>query len=55
VRWNRASSGPAPTLKSVSATQLRRYLPADTPGVTPEQRAEALRARRRGVQLRRRW
>ena len=55
VRWNRSSSGPEPRLKSVPASELRQHLPADTPVVTPAQRDEALRARRRGVQRRRRW
>ena len=55
VRWNRSSSGPLPTLKSLQASELRRHLPAETPVVTPEQRDRALRLRRRGVQWRRRW
>jgi hypothetical protein len=55
IRWNRSSSRPEPTLKSVPASELRRHLPADTPIVTPPQRDESLRARRRGVQWRRRW
>jgi hypothetical protein len=55
IRWNRSSSGPLPTLKSLPASELRRHLPADTPVVSPAQRDETLRARRRGVQRRRRW
>jgi hypothetical protein len=55
IRWNRASSGPTPALTSVPAAELRRHLSPDTPVVTPEQRDESLRARRRGVQWRRRW
>jgi hypothetical protein len=55
IRWNRSSSGPEPALKSVPVAKLRQHLPADTPVVTPAQRDEALRARRRGVQWRRRW
>jgi hypothetical protein len=55
IRWNRSSSGPVPVLRRMPAHELRRYLPADTPAVTPEQRDEALRARRRGMQWRRRW
>ncbi len=55
IRWNRSSSGPEPTLESVPASELRRHLPADTPVVTLSQRDESLRARRRGVQWRRRW
>jgi hypothetical protein len=55
IRWNRSSSGPEPTLRSLPASEVRRHLPADTPVVTPVQRDESLRARRRGVQRRRRW
>jgi hypothetical protein len=55
IRWNRSSSGPAPTLRSVPIGELTRHLPADTPAVTPTQRDEVLRARRRGIQWRRRW
>jgi hypothetical protein len=55
IRWNRSSSGPVPTLRRMPAHELRRCLPVDTPAVTPEQRDQALRARRRGMQWRRRW
>jgi hypothetical protein len=55
LRWTEASSGPVPTLTSVPLTDLRARLPADTPVVTTVARDAALRARRRGVQLRRRW
>jgi hypothetical protein len=55
IRWNRSSSGPVPSLRSVPIGELRRHLPVDTPAVTSAQRDEVLRARRRGVQWRRRW
>ena len=55
LRWTEASSGPAPTLTSVPLAALRTALPPETPAVTPEERQAALRHRRRGVQLRRRW
>jgi hypothetical protein len=55
LRWTEASSGPAPTLTSVPLADVRDHLPADTPVMTPAERDIALRARRRGVQLRRRW
>jgi hypothetical protein len=55
LRWTEASSGPAPTLISMPVGELRDHLPADTPFVTPVERDIAVRARRRGVQLRRRW
>ncbi|MNF36953.1 hypothetical protein D3C84_178610 [compost metagenome] len=54
-RWYRSSSHPTPTLTKVKFAELHRHLPADTPRTTPAQRAEALRTRRIGAQLRRRW
>lgn len=54
-RWYRSSSHPTPTLTKVKRADLHRHLPPDTLFVTPEQRAEALRTRRLGAQLRRRW
>jgi hypothetical protein len=55
LRWNEASSGPVPTLRSVPLARLRDELPADTLYVTAEQRLQNLSERRRAVQLRRRW
>jgi len=55
LRWTGASSGPEPRLSLVGIDELRAQLPADTPHVPPEMRERQLRARRRGVQLRRRW
>jgi hypothetical protein len=54
-RWYRSSSHPTPTLTKVKFAQLRDHLPPDTLMLTPAQRAEALRERRVGAQLRRRW
>lgn len=54
-RWYRASSHPLPTLKKVKLAELRQHLPADTPVCTTEERRKALRTRRIGAQLRRRW
>jgi hypothetical protein len=54
-RWYDCSSTPKPTLKRVPFDKIRDYLPADTPHVTPEQRAEELRERVRACQRRRRW
>ena len=31
IRWNRASSGPVPSLRRVPAGELRSHLPSDTP------------------------
>lgn len=55
LRWTEASSGPEPTLRLVDLADLRAQLPDDTPIISPETREAQLRARRRGVQWRRRW
>jgi hypothetical protein len=55
LRWTEASSGPAPTLTSVPIGELRAHLPTDTPTIDAQERDRRLRARRTGVQLRRRW
>jgi hypothetical protein len=55
LRWTEASSGPAPTLRLVNLADVRAQLPNDMPYISPQQREEQLRARRRSVQLRRRW
>ena len=54
-RWFDCDSNPTPIIKRVPLTELRKHLPADTPIVTPEQRAEELRRRVRACQRRRRW
>jgi hypothetical protein len=55
LRWNGASSEPIPAVTKVALASLRDVLPADTPIVGPAERADALRERREGAQLRRRW
>jgi hypothetical protein len=54
-RWYDCDSHPVPTMKRVKLADVRAHLPADTPVVTPEQRAEELRRRVRACQRRRRW
>jgi hypothetical protein len=54
-RWYDCDSNPLATLTRVSLSDLRNHLPADTPVVSPEERAAELRARVRGAQRRRRW
>jgi hypothetical protein len=54
-RWFDCDSAPLPILKRVKLAALRDHLPPDTPAVTPEERAEALRRRVRACQRRRRW
>jgi hypothetical protein len=54
-RWYDCDREPVPTIERVKLTELCDHLPADTPAVTPEQRAEELRIRVRACQRRRRW
>ena len=54
-RWYGCDANPLPVLKRVKLAELREHLPADTPVVSPEARAEELRQRVRGAQRRRRW
>ena len=54
-RWFDCDSSPTPIIKRVPLAELRQHLPADTPVVTPEERAEELRRRVRACQRRRRW
>lgn len=54
-RWYDCDSSPTPVIKRVKLADLRQHLPADTPVVTPEERAEELRRRVRACQRRRRW
>ena len=54
-RWYDCSSEPVPTIKRVKLAELRQHLPANTPVVTPEQRADELARRVRACQRRRRW
>jgi hypothetical protein len=54
-RWYGADSHPAPTLRKVPLSELRKHLPADTPSVGAAEREKAIRARNIGLQLRRRW
>jgi hypothetical protein len=54
-RWYECSSTPMPALRRVPLAELRQHLPADTPVVSPQERAAVLSHRRLGAQLRRRW
>lgn len=54
-RWFDCDSTPIPTIKRVPLAEVRAHLPADTPHVSPEERAQELRDRVRGAQRRRRW
>ena len=54
-RWYDCDSCPTPTMTRVKFSEIRNHLPADTPVVSPEERAEELRRRVRACQRRRRW
>jgi hypothetical protein len=54
-RWYDCDSEPMPVIKRVPLAELAKHLPADTPVVTPQERASALRERVRAAQRRRRW
>ena len=54
-RWYRCSSQPTPTLKKVKFADLASHLPDHVVRIDPAGRAEALRERRLGSQLRRKW
>jgi len=54
-RWTECSSAPTPTVKKVNVVDVRKYLPENTAVVTKAEREEAIRLRRKGAQLRRRW
>lgn len=54
-RWYDCDSSPTPVIKRVPLEELREHLPADTPVVSPEQRADELRQRVLACQRRRRW
>lgn len=54
-RWFDCDTAPTPSIERVKLSQLRQHLPADTPVVTPAERAEQLRRRVRACQRRRRW
>ncbi len=54
-RWFDCDTNPTPVIKRVKLAQLRSHLPADTPVVSFQERAEELRVRVRACQRRRRW
>ena len=54
-RWFDASSAPTPQVRKVELAALRSAIPADTPMITPVQRAAALRQRRIHAQMRVIW
>ena len=56
--WGRLDScenNATPTITRVKVADIRQHLPEDTPVVSAEERDAAIRLRRKGAQLRRRW
>ena len=54
-RFNRCPGELKPTMVKVKFSELGQHLPSDTPVISATERDESLRARRRAIQLRRRW
>jgi hypothetical protein len=54
-RWSGLPAAPDVSVQKVAIGSLGELLPAGTARVTPAQRADAIRARQIGVQLRARW
>lgn len=54
-RWYRCSSHPVPQVRKVKFADLERELPTECVRVTADERAAAIRKRRIGSQLRRKW
>lgn len=54
-RWYRCSSQPTPEVRKVKFADLDRALGPEACRISPEERTRALRERRIGAQLRRRW
>jgi hypothetical protein len=55
VRWNRADSAPLPQCTKINVSDVWQHMPSDTPRVSPAERDELLRIRRRGAQKRIVW
>lgn len=55
ARWEMCSAYPEHTVRKVKLADVRRALPPDTPVVTAAQRDAAIRLRRKGAQMRKRW
>ena len=54
-RWTGCDSQPIPEVRKVKVTDVAKFLPKDTPKVTPEQRQATLRERRRALMERPYW
>lgn len=54
-RWTGCDSQPIPEVRKVKVKDVAKFLPRDTPEVTPEQRQAILRERRRALMERAYW
>jgi hypothetical protein len=54
-RLDTCENNATPTITKIAVADVRKSLPQDTPLVTAEERDTAIRLRRKGAQLRRRW
>ena len=55
ARWENCDTWPEYTSTKINVADVRKYFPADTPVVSAEAREENIRARRKAVQMRKRW
>jgi hypothetical protein len=54
-RWFDCDSQPIPSIRKVALAELRKYLPAETPAVSPQERERLIRERRAAYQERPLW
>lgn len=54
-RYKECQTNPTPVVTKVNLADVRDHLPIDTPVVTAAERDAAMRLRRKGAQLRRKW
>ena len=55
VRWEKCNEWPGHKTTVVKVADIRKYLPVETAAVTLEDREAAIRLRRKGAQMRKRW
>jgi len=55
LRWKLPSDAPDPVVTHCKLADVRRYLPAETPAYTREEREEAIHRRLVGYQMRQHW
>lgn len=54
-RWTDCNAQPVPTVRKIPVSEVRAFVPADTPEVTPAQREALIRTRRTQLQQRPFW